>query len=166
MSPARNAPDSNAFQVSNFASHTRGGWSPISAALSTVGNGMRVHDSSARDGNPLLLCQFVANVIMNGICCPVVGLAMMSSRSLQRRYSSVMPCPLLWPGQRLEMMHRPPFLTRWKCHVRSRQRRPLFALMAIACDRNEETEKCRRVDLSPKAQEKRITGQLIGCAAA
>ena len=69
MSPSlKRPPTLTHFQVSNFASHTRGGWSPISAALSTVGNGMRVFTTlQLADGNPLLLCQFVANVIMNGI---------------------------------------------------------------------------------------------------
>lgn len=54
--------------LDNFASHSRGGWSPVSAALSTIGNAMRVFTTlKLAGGNPLLLAQFGVNTLTNGI---------------------------------------------------------------------------------------------------
>jgi len=54
--------------LQNFASLSRGGWSPISAGLSTVGNTMRVYTTlKLADGNRLLLVQFGVNAFMNGV---------------------------------------------------------------------------------------------------
>lgn len=54
--------------MSNFAAHSRGGWSPISAGLSTIGNALRVFTTlKLANGNPLLLAQFGVNTLTNGI---------------------------------------------------------------------------------------------------
>ena len=54
--------------IRNFAGRTRGGWSPISAALSTAGNAVRVFTTlTLADANPLLLGQFLAGTLLNAI---------------------------------------------------------------------------------------------------
>ena len=52
----------------NFAARSRGGWSPISAALSTGGNAARIFTTlTLAEGNPILLAQFAACLLLNGV---------------------------------------------------------------------------------------------------
>ena len=51
----------------NFAAGSSGGWSPISAGLSTVGNCIRVFTTLKLTGDPLLLAQFSAGALLNGV---------------------------------------------------------------------------------------------------
>ena len=52
----------------NFKAKSRGGWSLVSAALSTVGNAIRVFTTvTLANANPLLLAQFLLGTALNGI---------------------------------------------------------------------------------------------------
>ena len=54
--------------VRNFKAKSRGGWSLVSAALSTVGNAIRVFTTvTLANANPLLLAQFLLGTTLNGI---------------------------------------------------------------------------------------------------
>lgn len=54
--------------VRNFAARSRGGWSPISAALSTGGNFARLYTTvTLAASNPLLLLQFGVSFVLNAI---------------------------------------------------------------------------------------------------
>ena len=54
--------------VRNFRAKSRGGWSLVSALLSTVGNAIRVFTTVTLAGsNPLLLAQFLLGTALNGI---------------------------------------------------------------------------------------------------
>ena len=54
--------------VRNFRAKSRGGWSPVSAGLSTVGIAIRVFTTVTLAGsNPLLLVQFLLGTALNGI---------------------------------------------------------------------------------------------------
>ena len=54
--------------VSNFRARSRGGWSPVSAALSTIGNTIRCFTTiTLANANPLLLFQFTMGALLNAL---------------------------------------------------------------------------------------------------
>ena len=53
--------------VKNFRSGSNGGWSPISAGVSTVGNSIRVFTTLKLTGDPILLAQFGAGMLLNAV---------------------------------------------------------------------------------------------------
>jgi hypothetical protein len=54
--------------LSNAAARSSGGWSPISAGLSTAGNGARCYTTlMLADGNPRLLFQFGFSLVLNAV---------------------------------------------------------------------------------------------------
>ena len=65
----RSSRDARAWQVvRNFAARSRGGWSPVSAALSTGGNAAHIFTTlTLADANPILLAQFIACLLLNGV---------------------------------------------------------------------------------------------------
>ena len=52
---------------SNFRAHTSGGWSPISAFLSTGGNALRIFTTLTVTKDPLLLTSFLVGTTLNSI---------------------------------------------------------------------------------------------------
>ena len=53
--------------LSNFKAHTSGGWSPISAFLSTGGNAVRIFTTLTVTKDPLLLISFMIGTTLNSI---------------------------------------------------------------------------------------------------
>jgi len=53
--------------VKNFAARSSGGWSRTSALLSTGGNAVRVFTTLQLTKDPILLGQFVAGTVLNGL---------------------------------------------------------------------------------------------------